>query len=1479
MVSRCIATMSSTQSKYRSFALWKTAHKTQRAIFYLVRKVSIHDRKRMLRRGLELWRGELRRQDRVRVIRTFLRSLNRHGTVADAFLVWKRKFCDLYYPRKVAAVKSIWRRYTKVRAQYLQTAFSSWKCRCELAVRNKRSMYTMTINLRKYYCRTAFRLWNDSIDNIHSKRRLLYKVFDDFSNKSVYASMSLCFSRWLSFSIEIEKQKHTQSIRHNEMLARKAHEEYSNNTTGLIEEHYREKKFTMGCVKQVMTAMQLLSYRHKRLHRLMVAFRRWAYLDVVRSSVKNTTANCYTRRTVMILFARLKEKRQTAFMKWKDFVSEYHIKRNIVNRMIVLNCKRNVMHAFGKWKEFRHMQHIVTLSKHISDELVKNCVMKWQNHRIYVPFRRWKEVIIFLSRRDNVIRRVVSTFRLHFFRVTFQKWHRATVLHDLLEQKMQLQRRQAAQMKVIDKFLSVVPSRIMDRMMIRWKAFHQYSKSLKRAVFYLTNETYKKYYRSIFSKWRHLFRLRQKNNGGLRMLNSLDSGANCSRIIKHFNQWVRFIADHKQKEQSQAIANLEMNLTECMNALQTSRSQCGDANNTISELMQANNYYEVAIRKDEECKNSFAFCMSNKKNVIRTFNKWRERFYQFKHNKSTFCRALRHLLARLDTYCIHQKFSCWKKKVSRCKLFLKIFKMMDLKLVDCNVRNAFRIWYDHSVRQYVLKLTRALNDKSLQMRNEVCFHQQERENMNLKLSYWNIWKSFVKDSLRQKRKMYECAATLANYKMAISFRKWKVINTCTNTLLLASQRLKNVKKLMGFMRWKQIHDNLRQEDNALSHRRKCQLRLKSDLMRRWQLYCHFLKIQRSLFRSLLVTCEKRFRAIIQLSFLRWKAMMKDWQTLDLKSCYVEQHTRQRRLQKTFTQWFYRANVKQSARKYRETVVYGVSHSLPVVKDVYDTVLASDDIDKTVELATLAIERILPQFNAEIYVMVSNTMLRASVPLKNSVNGISSRFASNLFDKETRPSPINFQSSPIMQQIRSEMGSPRSQSLSHIHDLPLSSGGNNAPWTEEKPRGGKLFHTPYDQRLFQDDDNTEIVSVIVGRGNVGKCAKTGTYQVYREISSSSFAIDQSNRTTSVSNDVVCAVVPLISSGSIVGVLQLTPCQVRMPSDSNQGSESPVMFKYPSLASTGVALSYPFPNLSQQPSMRSNTREISRSLSDTTLPSAHVLHKPGSPLPPPQFTELVNMCLDMKFTEINTISELCIVVGSLSDALRVFIDGNVKKTDYLETAAAEKEKLETYIAQLHGEVATFEKSVDESTKRIQHLEKSRLKYFNEFKAFKEKAESLEQNFDEVSENLKACQEKLHKYESKERTEDVVMKKLHRSLTKASIEVFGTPAELDDDVNAMTNHSLANETKLHDESRNNLSHQLSSTFPGGGDTNRDGLDMGARDFYGQRGIEVNTSTPSTHVGMNTLNTLTTFDSSSRFSPSRSEVSVPDRRLRHLK
>ena len=92
-------------------------------------------------------------------------------------------------------------------------------------------------------------------------------------------------------------------------------------------------------------------------------------------------------------------------------------------------------------------------------------------------------------------------------------------------------------------------------------------------------------------------------------------------------------------------------------------------------------------------------------------------------------------------------------------------------------------------------------------------------------------------------------------------------------------------------------------------------------------------------------------------------------------------------------------------------------------------------------------------------------------------------------------------------------------------------------------------------------------------------------------------------------------------------------------------APVPFPYPSaLSSSGV--SYPFlpSGTSHKSSDDTYCQHPSVLQEGSALSNSHISHllkPPSLPLPPPQFTELVNMCIDIQISDISVISQLCVV----------------------------------------------------------------------------------------------------------------------------------------------------------------------------------------------------------------------------------------------
>jgi hypothetical protein len=807
------------------------------------------------------------------------------------------------------------------------------------------------------------------------------------------------------------------------------------------------------------------------------------------------------------------------------------------------------------------------------------------------------------------------------------------------------------------------------------------------------------------------------------------------------------------------------------------------------------------------------------------------------------------------------------------------------------------------------------------MDDAVTFHQTEKKNINLYIKFMNKWKDFAETCLNRKKQLRHYVAYIANSKVLNAFQKWKDVNRCFGVMSNATKRLLKNKLFTGFNTWKRNHIKVRKLDGTLRQIRKLHHRTCFHLLARWKAYCRLLVLQRMILRSVMLTGNKRNQCRTQESFIIWKTMLKEAHMLDHKACYLLSRRKDSTARGVLTAWHQECVRRQIYRKNREKVVYSISQTLPVVRDLYDVLFSADSAEESVAMSTLALERILPGYQAEVYVMVSNTMLRASVPLKRSVSGISSRFSSHLFDRETQhlgtsPMYMDIPSSPIYPPMRCNLPSPPPSSPSfQSHVLPPSNGQPTpSPWTTDRSpvkgngsgggSGGDLFHTPYEQRYqaHEDNSNAEIVSVIVGRGNIGVCAKTGSYRVNRYVTSSTQSPDKHKQQSeaqrgetrkSVDDDVVSIVVPLISSGCIVGVLQLTPLRsagTGTGSGEEPRPDSPVAFRYPS--TSAMTFSYPFPNPPPHQSSfgayslpHSTSQSISQSETQTHSPafnSSRFFKTAVAPIPPPQFTELVNMCMDVHISDVSTIAQLCIVVGTLSDSLRMYINGSTKKADFMTAAVAEKEQLESYIAQLHGEVATFEESIDKSSKRIEHLEKSRLKYFNESKSFRDKADAADKYNEALTQELGMCRDKLDKYESKKVSEDVVMQKLHRSLTKASIEVFGTPAA------TSSSHSGGHNDPGVDGSGGDFLRLSTSGYEVNGasftgtQSNRQGMlqsQQSTQSHHSARNsppqvsgqdehmMRVTTNTPSSRFGYAqppaTLNTQTTFDTSSQFSP----------------
>jgi len=1490
LASAGVSSMMNTHIKNRSFRTWRALFTRHRALYSLVRKLGIHDRQRELRNALILWRRGIRRGYHVKVVKACVRTLVRHSPIADCFKTWKHNFCGIYYPQKVTVTKAVWRRCSRMRVQYLRQAFSLWNCHYNHDVeRQKRMMMTMN-NIRKYSYRKAMRQWKECIELQHKNNSTILKVLQVFSNKSVHMSKSVSFSKWRQFARAVDQDRHALALEEKAQDMQSLIEDHASEISSMRTRHAEDTHSTLQCVRLVVKAMKILSCSQRRQHRLRIAFKRWTYMNTMGKAVHNATCVSTAHRCIMIMFGRLKEMRMVAFNMWKHKVNLLNFQRRIIIRMSNANHKNNVSTAFRKWKEVIWSLNMASVVTTLKKNKVKEYLIRWQHHRVSIPFQKWKTETNFLSSRLIVVSRVSKLLKMHFLKMKFRKWYQATVVHGLMEQRAFLEKWQAAKLKTIEQCIASTFDKCQSRVFLRWKRFTEHSLGIKKAIVVCTRTTHQKLYNFSFVEWSIIFRRRQKLRAGLRILDTLSSGTDIVRIVKYFNKWTRVVANQANQERNSELTDLGRKHNDCLESLHLSQSQYSAATCTISDLTFSNNAFELALAKDAEYKNGFMLHLSNKKLLQKVFCTWKDRYVRFKTKSKVMVHAVRHLCARLDSYNLRQKFIAWKLKMSRAALVTKVFGIFNHKLLRFQIQSAFRCWQHYSIERHVAKVSETVRMKYLQMDNEVLYHRSETDKLNIYIKYWNKWKDYMNDCFQNKNKMRQYIAYIANSKTLVAFQKWKLVNKWGRMVASTVKKWLRVKTYAAFMSWKRKNIQSRKLEGAMRHLLKWQRYSLIDMCRRWRTYLRRLKLQRIVLKSVLLTSNKRMVTRAGQAFGLWKKQAKGAQLLDHKGSFLAGRVRDRRCKTCFTHWQNLCVKRQMYRQHREKMVYGVSQSLPVVRDLYDVLFSADSVEESIGMSTLALEKILPEYEAEIYVMVSNTMLRASVPLQKSASGTSSRFTSKLFDRDTRPSPMDIPSSPIYDQTRSDLSSPQG------HVLPAS----QTPWSTDKStargQGEHLFHTPFEQRHQSNEkgDNAEIVSVIVGRGNVGACAKSGSYQVNRRVTSSTSFPDRQRRNSfddhggeGVNNDdIVSIVVPLISSGCIVGVVQFTPHRVK--SNVPKGLDtsrpnSPVSVPYPSTAAAAMSFSYPFPNPApHQASFGSYSipnDSVTLSRSPYNAHSSRFLKTSVAPLPPPQFTELVNMCMDVHISDVSTVSQLCIVVGTLSDSLRLFIDGNIKKTDYIATAAADKEQMEKYIAQLHGEVSAFEESVDKSTKRIEHLEKSRLKYFNESKAFKEKAEAYEKDNEGLTKELGKCKDKLNKYLDKKRSEGVVMNKLHRSLSQATIEVFGTPAATGDhnessniDMGGTGTSGGMNVRDL--DGRSNSLQRMGSTL---GDTqllssSQNWNESGRRSLEDSRfvnsssgNMHINTGslTPLSRIGahppptVNTMNTATTHDS----------------------
>ena len=306
------------------------------------------------------------------------------------------------------------------------------------------------------------------------------------------------------------------------------------------------------------------------------------------------------------------------------------------------------------------------------------------------------------------------------------------------------------------------------------------------------------------------------------------------------------------------------------------------------------------------------------------------------------------------------------------------------------------------------------------------------------------------------------------------------------------------------------------------------------------------------------------------------------------------------------------------------------------------------LDDVVIEAGRALSRVLPSFSAEIYVMHSPGMLRAVLPFGQ-------------YDSRSRPS------------------SPRNHDVNSMADH----GGETITTTEEflghsygRYGGGVDFNATYPQHLspigrFQGPGPGEfssgVLSVIVGRGPVGVCAKTGQYRVVRSVPSVYDQLENGQGAVSL------VVFPLIYNFRLVGVLQLTS-RVSQHVDE-------------AMLNSTLHLGSPSPTIT-------SPNRVSMQLAQAE----------------PMHTQLHKMCVELGI-DLSTALKVSVVVTALSHSIDLY--------DNSAEARLQEEQLETT---KERDVEELIAEKDKALGRVEHLERSRLRHFKQSRKLREVGHSF-------------------------------------------------------------------------------------------------------------------------------------------------------------
>lgn len=410
--------------------------------------------------------------------------------------------------------------------------------------------------------------------------------------------------------------------------------------------------------------------------------------------------------------------------------------------------------------------------------------------------------------------------------------------------------------------------------------------------------------------------------------------------------------------------------------------------------------------------------------------------------------------------------------------------------------------------------------------------------------------------------------------------------------------------------------------------------------RKWCFVCVHSQRKLKLLKSVCLACIRSKTASLTIAFRQWRTISK------AQELYAKMSSKQatwlrtilmnRDLQRVFSEW--RRVTYRDVRRVGCPSLASVIGAMPTAGLLYNMFNNKrHTLDDIVLEANRAIRQFLPDFLPEVYVMQSANMLRA-VGLPNQT-----------YDSRQNMSPINMTEKETFTTTEEFLG---------------SSYGRFTPFRTDELGMNQSLHSPLGRFNQPEvgDFMTGVISVIVGRGPVGMCAKSGEYGVFRENPSTYSQMEGADN-----GPVVLVVIPLVSNRQVVGVLQLSSADVR---HMNTG-----------LFDSGLVMGGQSPLKS---------------------PSRGNIHMPNAS---PFHVQIYKMCLEVGI-DLSTALKLSVVVSALSHSILLYHNS-------IESRLAEDHREVSKENEMNEIVAEKDKALS----RIEHLERSRLRHFKQSRKLRE------------------------------------------------------------------------------------------------------------------------------------------------------------------